>query len=78
MKPATILKTIAVTATVFGLVMGFFEEWFSPNPILVEDSAEYPGWLTWSGLAVTALGSLSYVAIDVFDRNRKAPPKTEK
>ncbi len=45
MKLTSTLKIAAATASVIGILLGFFERWFSPTVLVTEDSPSYPEWL---------------------------------
>ena len=62
------LKIVAAVVTIIGLLLGFLERYFAPTHLITEDSPSYTDWLAWLGWVLTALGVLSYVAIDFFSR----------
>jgi hypothetical protein len=64
MTPLTALKIIAAVVTVIGLLFAFLERYFAPHALVTEDSPNYPDWLKWFGLILTALGVLTYIVID--------------
>ena len=61
-------KIAAATATVIGLLLGFFELYFSPHAIVTESSPDYPDWLKWLRWIITAVAPLVYIALDFYDR----------
>jgi hypothetical protein len=58
------LKVIAATATIIGIVFGFFERWYSPDILVTEQSPNYPQLLKWLGWLLASAGAIAYIAID--------------
>ena len=45
------LKIIAATATIIGIIFGFFERWYAPDTLVTEQSPNYPEFLKVAWLA---------------------------
>ena len=59
------LKAVAGTTLVIGIVINFFERWYSPHHLLLNSSPEFPGWLGWLGWILASIAALVYIAIDI-------------
>lgn len=59
------IKIVFGTLVIIGLVINFFERWFSPHTLLLESSPSFPSWLGWLGWSVAATATIGYFALDV-------------
>ena len=58
-------KVICGTLVAVGLVINFFERWFTPHTLMLESSPNFPAWLGWIAWVVAALAAVGYFVIDI-------------
>ena len=63
-----IWKVVAATATIIGLIFGFFELYYAPIFISPPRSPDYPDWLKWLRWGITAMAPIVYISLDFYDR----------
>jgi hypothetical protein len=59
------LKAVAGTTLIIGIVINFFERWYSPHRLLLASSPEFPAWLGWLGWILASVAAFVYIAIDI-------------
>ena len=66
MTPETqlIVKVVAFTVLVIALIIGFFERWFRPSYLMLEQSHSFPTWIGWLGWGLATLATLTYALVD--------------
>jgi len=62
------LKVAAATTTFIGIVMGFFELYYSPHVLVLESSPAYPDWIKWLRWSITAIAPIVYIVVDYLDK----------
>ena len=62
-----IIKVIAGTVLFISLVIGFFERWYRPSHLLLEQSRSLPSWAGWLGCGFGAVAALTYVVVDFIE-----------
>jgi len=68
MTPETVhtIKIICGTlVAVGGLLINFFERWFTPHHLLLESSPKFPAWMGWLGWTVAAIAAVDYFVLDI-------------
>jgi len=58
------IKVISGIVLVISLTIRFFERWYRPSHLLLEDSHDFPSWIGWLGWILMALATLAYVLVD--------------
>ena len=59
-----LLKIIAATSVVFGIVISFINLKYSPHTLLLESSPKRPAWLQWLGWFITSAAAVLYIVAD--------------
>jgi hypothetical protein len=61
----TLLKIVAATLVVVGIVVGFLELRYTPHTLLLESSPDRPRWLrTGIGWLLTSVTAILYIVLD--------------
>jgi hypothetical protein len=69
MSPSTAhtIKIISGTLVIVALVISFFERWYAPNVLVLENSPNFPSWLGWLGWGLAAVAALTYFLVDIVE-----------
>jgi hypothetical protein len=59
-----VVKVISGTVLVIALIIGFFERWFRPSYLMLEESRSFPSWIAWLGWGLATLATLTYILVD--------------
>jgi len=63
------LNVVAATATIIGIIFGFFEKWYAPYTRLLQSSLSYPEFLKWLEWLLTSAGAGAYIVLTIYQRN---------
>ena len=59
-----VVKVVSGTVLIIALIIGFFERWFRPSYLMLEESHSFPSWIAWLGWGLATLATLAYIIVD--------------